>query len=83
MNLSCECLLKENGPLIPIPVYVFYVITKKLLKNKHVTTYQPNFEIFRLRTKPEMLQRWNEAITFFDFLEDKCFKDFSYFLMCH
>ena len=61
----------------------FMLSQKKLLKNKNVTTYQPNFEIFHLRTKPEMLQRWNEAITFFDFLEDKCFKDFSYFLMCH
>ena len=61
----------------------FMLSQKKLLKNKHVTTYQPDFEIFHLTTKLEMLQRWNEAITFFDFLEDKCFKDVSYFLMCH
>ena len=32
--ISCECLLKENGPLIPIPPYVFYVIIKKIIKEK-------------------------------------------------
>ena len=42
-SYTCPCLLCYHK--------------KKLLKNKHVTTYQPNFEIFHLRTKPEMLQR--------------------------
>lgn len=33
MNLvQGDGLLKENGQLIPIPAHVFYVITKKIIK---------------------------------------------------